>query len=198
MNNRIRSYWLTILFGLCIGSLITVIHFSRCDLNEACLRILIRWSAKISAALFAVAFGASSANNLLKSNLTADILKFRPHLGLLFGVSHTFHLFFLIWLQGGFHAVFDLAKATSLLGGGLAYLLMYAMMITTFPRFKTALTAKQWKSLHLVGGYWIWFVFFRSYALQVMNLNSGHFLLFVLVIVFAIRMYHLWHTSNRA
>ena len=167
-------------------------------MNEACVRMLIRWSAKISAVLFSIAFSASSTHSLLKSSFTGGILKWRPHIGLLFGVSHTFHLLFLIWLQASFHPVFELAKTTSILGGSLAYLLMYAMMITTFPRFKTTLTSKQWQSLHLAGSYWIWLIFFRSYLRQVLNQDTGHLLLFILVMVFIFKMIRYFMMRNRS
>ncbi len=171
------STYLKTVFGvtLVVGGL-SALHVYINGTDEIAIRLLIRWTARISAFLFALAFGAASFQYFLKNPLTDWLLKYRPHLGLAFGVTHTFHLIFLIWLQNSIHPVFTLAKKTSLLGGGLAYVFMYLMVLTTFPYFKNKLNTTQWKLLHLIGGYWIWIIFFRSYTRQIFYQERGYLL----------------------
>jgi hypothetical protein len=156
--------------------------------GEESIRFLIRWTAKGSVTLFSIAFGISSLQHLMEHPWLAVINKNRPHIGIAFGTFHTFHLFFLIWLQNAIHPVFTLAKTSSLIGGGLAYMFMYLMMLTTFPYFKSKISPALWRGLHLIGGYWIWIIFFRSYFKQVLYQERGHILLTVLVFVFLARM----------
>ncbi|NNE29594.1 MAG: hypothetical protein HKN16_08150 [Saprospiraceae bacterium] len=157
----------------------TLIHIYFFGTEEESIRILIRWTAKIAATLFAFAFAASSLHYFFPRTTTAKLLKFRPHLGLAFATFHTFHLFFLIWLQQEIHPVFSLAKTSSLLGGSLAYLLMYGMVLTTFPGIRKRLNPRSWKLLHVIGGYWIWFIFFRSYFRNVIT-KDQYYVLFTL------------------
>ena len=103
-------------------TIVSAIHIYVNGTEEEAVRLLIRWTARISALLFVLAFGAASTQYFLKDGFSALLLRYRPHIGLAFGTFHTFHLFFLIWLQKSIHPVFTLAKTTSLLGGGFAYL----------------------------------------------------------------------------
>lgn len=156
--------------------------------GEESIRFLIRWTAKGSVVLFSIAFGISSIQHFMHHHGLDVIFKNRPHIGLAFGTFHTFHLFFLIWLQKAIHPVFTLAKTSSLIGGGLAYVFMFLMMLTTFTYFKSKISPALWRGLHLIGGYWIWIIFFRSYFKQVLYQERGYILLTVLVFVFLARV----------
>jgi len=156
--------------------------------EEEDFRVLIRESAKIAAILFAISFCISSVHYFVDSNCTKRIRSFRPHLGLSFMVFHTFHLCSLIYLQMHLHPVFDLAKGVSLFAGSVAYIFMYLMALTTFPSFKKKLSINTWKYLHLIGGYWIWFIFFNSYFKNVMNKERYYFLFGLFSFVLVIRV----------
>ncbi len=166
-----------ILFGF---GIIATLLFTQ-GVQEDSVRLIIRWTAKISGILFLAAFSASSIHYFTKSRISKSLVASRPKLGLAFAVSHTFHLAFLILLQQQIHPVFTLADKTSLTGGFIAYLFLYAMAITTFPSFKAKLSSKNWRGLHLVGSYWIWFIFFNSYFNSAMN-RERYYLLFALFV----------------
>jgi len=53
--------------------------------------------------------------------------------------------------------------AVTLLGGGLAYLMIAAMAATSNPRSVALLGARRWRRLHLAGGYSVWAVFASTY-----------------------------------
>ena len=193
------SYSTTILTVAAIVMALSAIHLSISEWNEEAIRVLIRWSAKISASLFALAFAASSLHHFFKVPIVTQLLKFRPHIGLAFAVVHTFHLLFLFGLQYFFHPVFTLAASTSLLGGGLAYLLMFLMVFTTFPYFKSMLQTHQWKWLHLIGVYWIWLIFFRSYLKRVVYKGDDYLLFGILVVALLLRVaYWCGHRFNKS
>lgn len=185
---KIINYSNSILFTSAIIIFLSVFHILVNGTDEDAIRFLIRYSSKFSAFFFALAFSASSINYFIKSNATRSLLKYRPHLGLIFGVFHSFHLGFLIWLQYAIHPVFTLAKTSSLVGGGLAYVFMYLMVLTTFPQIRSKIDPNNWKRLHTIGGYWIWFIFIKTYLRKVTVQNEAHFLLMLLFIVLIVRL----------
>lgn len=185
---KIHGFIQTIIFTSAIILFISGLHIIFNGTDEDALRSLISSSAMISAIFFALAFSASGLHNIFKNNIFRTLIKYRPHLGLIFGVSHSFHLGFLIWLQYAIHPVFTLAKTSSLIGGGLAYVFMYLMVLTTFPQIRSKIHPKNWKRLHTIGGYWIWFIFIKTYLRKVTVQNEAHFLLLLLFIVLMVRL----------
>lgn len=188
-----KAYWRTILLVALLYGIasLAVVFFKGSD--EDAVRILIRYSARISALLFSIAFSARAIHYFVKKKFSENLLKNRPHFGLAFTVSHTFHLFFLICLQQLIHPVFTLAKSSSLLAGGMAYLFMYVMAISTFTTIKNKLDPRTWKFLHLLGGYWIWIIFFNSYLKNVLKQERYHILLIILSLVMLLRISQLIH-----
>ncbi len=132
--------------------------------TEEATRQTIRLSAKVAAVLFSMAFTASAVHSLLRNSFSFWWKMNRKFFGISFAVVHLMHLGFLLLLQQCFHPVFTLAKTFSLAMGGMAYVFAVAMLATSFPTFSKWLTAKQWKWLHLIGGWWIWGIFMKSYA----------------------------------
>ena len=191
MKHQVKYGWLILVTtGFILGG--SLIHLSWNGTDESSIRFLIQWSAKYSATFFSLAFVASGIQALFRSRLSNSWVRYRPHLGLIFTVFHTFHLAFLIWLQWDIHPVFTLAKKSSLIGGGMAYGFMYAMAVTTFPMFRKKLQSKHWKILHTVGGYWIWFIFIKTYWRNVSTKGEEYFLFSLLALVLLIRLVHLF------
>ncbi len=156
--------WTFVKLAVGLSVLLFVMIFILLGFNETATREAIRWSARISFTLFCAAFVASSLHDWRKNRFTIWLLSNRKYIGISFGIVHLLHLKFLWTLQHFFHPVFDLAATTSLLAGGIAYFFVVAMLLTSFQTFARYLSARQWKILHTVGGYWIWGIFMSSYA----------------------------------
>ena len=139
------------------------IIFSIGGFNEESTRQCIRLSAKVSVVLFSMAFSASAVQVLLRNSFTFWWRMNRKYFGISFSIVHLIHLFFLLLLQQCFHPVFSLAKTSSLFAGGMAYLFLVLMLLTSFELFSKHLPHKQWRLLHTVGGWWIWAIFASSY-----------------------------------
>ena len=165
--------------------------------NEESNRFCIRFTARLGVLIFCTAFMASSVQLLYKNAFTFWWMMNRKFIGISFAITHLMHLFFLGMLQYFFHPVFELAQPISLLGGGLAYLFVVAMLITSFPRYEKMLYQNHWKILHTVGGYWIWFIFARSYVRKVL---AGHHefwpYVILLIIVFLLRVNRILRTKK--
>lgn len=152
-------------------------------------RQAIRMSARIAVVLFSMAFGASALHRLIRNSFTWWMWMNRRYLGVSFAILHLIHLGFLLMLQQNFHPVFNMAKTVSLLGGGLAYVFVILMLFTSFPKFSKCLSPKNWTLLHTVGGYWIWYIFIRSYIKRAMTESAYLPIVVMLVIVLLIRLW---------
>lgn len=150
--------------------------------TEDGIRAAIAWSAKISFTLFCLAFAASAAHLRIRNSLSFWWLMNRKYFGISFAINHLLHLGFLVILQQIFHPVFDLAANTSLMAGGVAYLFIVLMLLTSFETFSKQLSIKNWKLLHTIGGYWIWVIFMSTYFKKVKNVGV-EFLPFVLLLI---------------
>ena len=103
--------------------------------NEESIRLNIRLSARFSLVCFCFAFIASSSHLLLNNHLTRWLTNNRKYIGISFALIHIIHLAFLIVLHQCFHPVFILRSVFELALGGLAYLFLFLMLLTSFKRF---------------------------------------------------------------
>lgn len=125
------------------------------------LRVLVRASARTSVVLFSAAFATSALFRLRPSPATRWLLRSRRYVGLSFAVSHALHLAVLGALA---LVAADFAPdPVTLAGGGLAYLLIAAMAATSSDRAVAWLGPRRWRTLHAVGGWWIWTIFAFDY-----------------------------------
>ena len=187
-----RGIWAWQLLQLIMGIslLIYLIIFLKSGFYEESTRQAIRLSARISVVLFCIAFGASAFHQRVKNSFSWWVFMNRKFFGISFAFNHLLHLFFLFILQKEFHPVFDLAAKFSLFGGGMAYVFIILMLLTSFSFFEKMISRKNWKRLHTVGGYWIWTVFMSSYSKRVWNEEWGYLpILILLIIVLLMRLY---------
>ncbi len=156
--------------------------------TEEGTRESIRWTARISVVLFSLAFVASGLHRMMPNSLTFWLLMNRKYFGISFAILHLLHLFYLGVLQYNFHPVFEKARTISLIGGGLAYLFLVLMLLTSFDRFSKMLSKKKWKLLHTIGGYWILYIFLRSYWKRAFTEPEYYPIAILLVLVIIIRL----------
>jgi sulfoxide reductase heme-binding subunit YedZ len=132
--------------------------------NEYAVRLVLRATARVSLILFTSAFIASPLHRRWPNLLSSWLLGNRRYLGVSFAVSHYFHLAAIITLARlapeGFRRDVD---AFALVFGGLAYVLLTAMTLTSFDRTAAWIGPRAWRILHTTGVYYIWLIFFISY-----------------------------------
>ena len=181
-----------------VGSfLLFAVNFLWQGFNEESTRFVIRWTARVSAVLFCIAFGASAFHLMVKNSFSFWVSMNRKYWGISFAIIHLVHLLFLVILQYQFHPVFTLAKTTSLMAGGLAYLFIVLMLLTSFDYFAKYLSRKSWKALHLIGGHWIWVVFMSTNWKGVMKDLNYLPVGLLLVSVMLLRIWAIWKKSRR-
>jgi methionine sulfoxide reductase heme-binding subunit len=119
-----------------------------------------RWTARAALPLFLIAFLASSLLRLWPGEATKMLVRRRRQWGLGFALAHGIHLVAL----GINVLVFGPSRAPeTLVGGGLAYALIFLMALTSND-WSVKKLGKGWKRLHLFGIYYIWLIFTISYA----------------------------------
>lgn len=127
--------------------------------SERGLQLAARYTVRVSFPLFLLAYLTGPFVALWRTNLTRWLQKHRRYIGLSFAIAHTIHLGA---LTGYFVFIGVSPDAATLIGGGLAYALMFAMAATSNDWSVKKLGAN-WRRLHSVGLHYLWFIFLITY-----------------------------------
>ena len=149
--------------------------------TEEAARQLIRLSAISSLLLFSLAWSASSLATFFPSGWRF-VMRARRRIGIAFAMSHTLHFATIAWLVEAFYGG-DWSQV-ELLGGGLIYLFIYLMLLTSNDASVRLLGVRRWRRLHLLGGYLVWIGFTQSYvANALVEGRGGHYPVFAALCV---------------
>jgi sulfoxide reductase heme-binding subunit YedZ len=125
---------------------------------------VVRWTARTSALLFAIAYVARPAVQLWPTSTTKAVLARRKYIGLGFATSHAFHLAGIVAIAAldppGFVAGLNLASYL----GAAGFVLIAAMAITSNEAVKRRMSKRAWTVLHRTGMHVFWIVFAGTYA----------------------------------
>lgn len=142
-----------------VATLVLLAHFgtvvSLYGTGEEGLRVLVRATARISFLFFLPVYIASSARRLWPTPTTRFLLRNRRYLGLSFFVAHLLHLDAILLLDTLLGDAFRIDPLT-LVGGGMAYVLVTAMALTSSDRAVRWLGPRRWSRLHRFGLHYIW------------------------------------------
>jgi len=128
-------------------------------------RAVIRFTARTSLLLFLGAFTASALARLRPGAATSWLLRHRRYVGVSFAASHTIHLAAIIAMARIAPDVFwRSTSTTTLVAGGIGYVLIAAMTATSFDRAVTWLGPRRWQRLHTAGLYYLWAIFLLTYG----------------------------------
>jgi len=95
---------------------------------------------------------------------TAWLLRNRRQLGVSYASSHLVHLIAILALAGWTAQGFvTLRPMTTIVGGGIAYVFLALMTITSFDRTAAWLGPGNWRRLHVTGAYYNWSIFALSF-----------------------------------
>ena len=161
---RIRGWTITGITAALLAAIVLV-TWSTHGFTEEFVRVNVRATARVSVTLFLLAFSASSLRALYPSQATNWLLQNRRYLGVSFALSHFVHLGVLLLLGMRFpHPFLDDLAPITLIGGGLAYVFITLMTVTSFAAPRHLIGERAWKILHTTGSYYVWLIFFNSYA----------------------------------
>ena len=157
-----------------------------------------RYTARISFFFFLISFIAGSIHYFFSNAFTRSIKSNRRYIGLSFALTHTIHLVALISF---FVSINQNPDTDTLAGGGLAYLTMYIMALTSNDNAVRKIGFKRWKLIHKVGANYIAFIFAFTYLGRVTReeFSSVEYnLLFSIIIgAFLLRALHYFHAKKK-
>ena len=131
--------------------------------GEAGLRAVIRATARSSLVLFAAAFAASGLRRVWRAPATAWLVKNRRYVGLSFAVSHALHLAAILAVAATVPGFAEGVSMTTATGGGIGYLLIAAMALTSNDTARRWLGPRRWRALHVTGLWVVFGIFTSSY-----------------------------------
>jgi hypothetical protein len=128
------------------------------------LGMAIRATARTSVVFFTAAFAASALRRRWPNDATAWMLRHRRQLGVSYAASHFIHLLLILTLAGWtVHGFVTVRPMITIVGGGIAYVFIALMTITSFDTTAAWLGSRNWRRLHVTGAYYNWFIFAQSF-----------------------------------
>jgi sulfoxide reductase heme-binding subunit YedZ len=162
---RAPAGWAIVGWSAAAIALVAAVVLAAAGTGEPGIRMVIRATARTSVVLFTAAFVASSVHRAWPGPASRWLVANRRYLGVSFAVSHFGHLLAILALAGwSARKMFADAGPAAAILGGIAYLLVAAMTATSFDRTAAWLGARRWRRLHAIGVWWLWVVFFASFA----------------------------------
>lgn len=153
--------WILVGWTAVAAALLTAAVLGTTGVTADGVRVLIRSTARMSFALFTATFVASSVARLWPMPLTRWMLRNRRYLGVSFATSHAVHLAAIVAAT----RVIDNFRidAITLTLGGLAYVFVAAMTVTSFDGMAHRIGRRWWVRLHKTGSYYLWAIFAFDY-----------------------------------
>ena len=178
MSNALK--WFS---SVIVLNIILIVWLGFAENNNESLMLWARHTARISFAYFLLSFSASSLHYFFSNTLTKFIRHQRRYIGLSFALAHTIHL---VALTSFFIVREESPGIVTLIGGGLGYVLVYAMALTSNDNAVKKLGLKQWKRIHWFGVNYIAVIFALTYVGKLLNgqLNGNDYdyLIFTLMV----------------
>ncbi len=170
----------------------TVITFLVCGLylflngsSDDNIRLLLRLTAQAAFIALIIILVSRPLRQLFKSVFTQKLVKNRALTGAIFAAIFTGHLM-LLFYRALMVTTFSIDFSKNL-SGILIFIVMYAMLITTFSKPKQFIGAKAWRFLHKGGIYFITYGFMigllPSSLDKLSEMNWGIFTVFIAVVL---------------
>ncbi|MEQ1724874.1 MAG: hypothetical protein ABL882_02985 [Sphingopyxis sp.] len=164
MAGLVDRRWLPFALALLLGLTAISAALMAGETSAEQARLAARWTARAGLPIFLTAYLASALLRLWRSDATRALMRRRRQWGLGFALAHSIHLVALAINV----LVFAPRALTSLIAGGLVYLLIYAMALTSNDA-AVRMLGKWWKRLHRLGIHSIWAVYTLSYTGKLAN-----------------------------
>jgi hypothetical protein len=175
LQNKALNNWrlfALIVIPMCIAAAIAM---TKVDLSSPSgVSAMIQFSVRLAVPWLFIAFAASSLAAVFPRPLTKWLLRNRRIIGLCFAVGMAWQLLFILWLVIGHwdyyleeaYSYFDLSEQLP------GYLILLAMVMTSFRPGRSRLSARQWKILHKGGIYFLWGVVWSTYWFELYYYND--------------------------
>jgi len=168
--NMISSRWTPLLIGFILSMGAVIIGFAVGNDHMEGAMYAARWTSRVGVPVFLTVYLASTLIRLSKNRITSAFVRRRRQWGLAFAWTHSVHLVALTYFLNIAGTPPDLI---AVLGGGLAYFMIYVMALTSNDWSMRNL-GKNWKRLHVLGIHYIWFIYTFTYAGRLVDPDLQH------------------------
>jgi DMSO/TMAO reductase YedYZ heme-binding membrane subunit len=184
LSNNQRN-WVVFLGAVAITVVVSGLYLGVAGSNDAAIGVALRSSAHASFIVLLVVFVARPLRQMLRTPFTAALLRNRRLLGVAFAGIHFAHLGLILYRDRQV-ADYSFSVIENALGG-LMYLFIFLMFVTSFDTTARALGARNWRILHKTGLYAVLVAFLQTIVPdsreQVFSINGALTLLAALAIV---------------
>jgi sulfoxide reductase heme-binding subunit YedZ len=161
LNGWSLFYWIA---G--INSAAVIAYMSTQDLSlPTGISEMIQMSVRCTVPLLFLAFATSAMAVLFPGTFTRWLLRNRRSIGLSYAAAMAWQLFFILWMWTGHWDYYT--GEVYLLGDIIfqvpGYLTILAMTITSFHPVRRRMSLMQWRVLHKMGIYFLWFILVDTY-----------------------------------
>ena len=184
------------LFSVVLFNILLVGWLFFVENSDEQLRLWVIYTALISFFYFVLSFSAGSLYSISPNSVTTFIRQDRRYIGLSFALGHTFHLAAIV----PFYIVMqERPSIVQVVGGGLGYLTIYVMAVTSNDWAVKKLGFKRWKQIHWFGANYIAIIFIYSYFY---TLFAGQFKLTsvllgcIIVLCFILKVANFFRSKN--
>ena len=158
-----------LLFSSVLFSSALVVYFFAIAPSNESARLWTRYSAHLSFLYLIAAYSVSRLRVIFNLEAINSLAINRRYLGLGFSISHSIHLVALIYF---FYVSNENPGIVSIIGGGLGYLLMYAMTLTSTDAMVKRIGIKHWKILHTIGINYLVVIFFYTFVGSIIGTSA--------------------------
>ena len=145
----------------------------------------LRLSAQLAFVNYVIIFVARPSRQLLPNGFTGSLLRKRPYFGVSLAAIMSVHLALIAWLF--IFVIHERPPLLTLIAGGVAYLFILLMLLTTYAAPARALGARNWRRLHKTGLYYIGAIYLNALVGDVIGKPSDPVYLAIgVLMVFAI------------
>jgi DMSO/TMAO reductase YedYZ heme-binding membrane subunit len=163
-----------------LSSALLVYFFAIAPTNESA-RLWTRYSAHLSFLYLIAAYSVSTLRAKFNLETIINLENNRRYLGLGFSISHSVHLIALIYF---YNVSNDNPEIASIIGGGLGYMLMYAMTLTSTDAMVKRIGIRYWKMLHTIGINYLVLIFFYTFVGSIIGTTAySMYTIYVLAIL---------------
>jgi hypothetical protein len=126
---------------------------------------MLQLSVRCSVPWLYLAFSASSIHMLFPSEFSRWLLRNRRIIGLCFAAGMAWQLAFILWMVTGYwgYYVDEVYLFSDVAVQIPGYVFLIAMTLTSFRPVRRRLSAKQWRTLHKGGIYFLWGTVWSTY-----------------------------------
>jgi sulfoxide reductase heme-binding subunit YedZ len=166
LKSRHLNGWPLLYRIVAVNSLAVVATMPTQSLSESSgVSEMIQFSVRCCVPLLYLAFAASSINILMSSAASRWLLRNRRYVGLSFAAGMGWQLFFILWMVLGHWDYYmeEVYWVPDLIFQIPGYLFILAMATTSFHTVRRKMGRTQWRVLHWVGIYFLWYTVAATY-----------------------------------